>query len=143
MDLNQLIEFAGNHPLLVMAFIGILGMLVGNEIRQRLSGINQIEPGDATRLLNHENAVIVDMREDKDYREGHIVNAVHAPSGSSNPVEKLAQYREKPVIVYCRSGHRSSGYCRMLRKQGFTSVYNLAGGVLGWQKSGLPLIRDR
>jgi len=141
MDITQLVEFASNHPLLFTAFAAILAMLIGTELRQRISGISQIEPGEATRMVNHENAVIVDMREDKDYLDGHIVNAVHAPSGSESIVKKLEKYKERPVIVYCRSGHQSSGYCNRLRKQGFTSVYNLAGGILAWQKAGLPLLR--
>ena len=142
MDINQLIEFTSNHPILVAAFVAILAMLIGGELRQRLSGVNEVGPGEATRMLNHDNAVIVDMREDKDYREGHIVNAVHTPASNSDAAQKLEKYRERPVIVYCRSGHTSAGFCSKLRKQGFASVYNLAGGVLGWQKAGLPLNRD-
>jgi rhodanese-related sulfurtransferase len=142
MNINQLIEFTSNHPLLVAAFAAILVMLVAGELRQRLSGVNQVGPGEATRMLNHDNAVIVDMREDKDYREGHIVNAVHTPASNSDAVQKLEKFRERPVIVYCRSGHSSAGFCGKLRKQGFASVYNLAGGVLAWQKAGLPLSRD-
>ena len=142
MDINQLIEFTGNHPLLMAAFAAILVMLIGGELRQRLSGINEVGPGEATRMLNHDSAVIVDMREDKDYREGHIVNAVHAPASNSEVLQKLDKFRERPVIVYCRSGHTSMGFCSKLRKQGFVSVYNLTGGVLGWQKAGLPLSRD-
>jgi len=141
MDINQLIEFTSNHPLLVAAFAAILVMLIAGELRQRLSGINEIGPGEATRMLNHDNAVIVDMREDKDYREGHIVNAVHTPASNSDAVQKLEKFRDRPVIVYCRSGNSSAGFCRKLRKQGFASVYNLAGGVLAWQKAGLPLNR--
>ena len=142
MDINQLIEFTSNHPLLVAAFAAILVMLVAGELRRRLSGVNEVGPGEATRMLNHDNAVIVDMREDKDYREGHIVNAVHTPASNSDAVQKLEKFRERPVIVYCRSGHSSAGFCGKLRKQGFASVYNLAGGVLAWQKAGLPLNRD-
>lgn len=141
MDINQLIEFTSNHPMLVAALAGILVMLIGGELRQRISGTNEVGPGEATRMLNHDNAVIVDMREDKDYREGHIVNAVHTPASNSDAVQKLEKFRERPVIVYCRSGHTSAGFCSKLRKQGFTSVYNLAGGVLAWQKAGLPLNR--
>lgn len=142
MDINQLIEFTSNHPLLIAAFVAILVMLVAGELRQRLSGVNEVGPAEATRMLNHDNAVIVDMREDKDYREGHIVNAVHTPASNSNAVQKLEKFRERPVIVYCRSGHSSAGFCSKLHKQGFAAVYNLAGGVLAWQKAGLPLNRD-
>lgn len=139
MDSSQLIEYIGNHPFLVMAFVAILAMLIGGEIRQRLSGVRDIGPVEATRMLNHDNAVMVDMRADKEYREGHIVNAVHAPEGNDDAADKLGKYRDRPLIVYCRSGQRSVGVCSKLRKQGFESVYNLRGGVLAWQKAELPL----
>jgi rhodanese-related sulfurtransferase len=142
MDINQLIEFVTNHALLVLALVVILAMLIGGELQQRLGGVRDIGPGDATRLLNHDNAVMVDMRDDKAYRDGHIVNAIHAPDSGKN-TSLLEKYRERPLIVYCRSGQQSSGVCRRLRKQGFESVYNLKGGIQGWQRADLPLSRGK
>jgi rhodanese-related sulfurtransferase len=140
MDINQLIEFSSNHPFLVMALFAILAMLIGGELRQRLSGVSEVGPGEATRMLNHDNAVMIDMRSDKEYREGHVVNAVHVPSQDN--LATLDKYRDKPVIVYCNSGSRSVGFCNKLRKQGFSTVYNLRGGILGWQKAELPLSKN-
>ena len=139
MDINQLTEFTGNHTLLVLALIIIIAMLLGGEIQARISGIKAVAPGEATRMINHDNAIMIDMRDDKDYREGHIVNAIHAPAGSGNDSGKLEKYRDKPVIVYCQRGQRSTAYCSKLKKQGFGSVYNLKGGLLAWQKDALPL----
>jgi rhodanese-related sulfurtransferase len=137
MEINQLIEFSGNHPVLVMALFAILAMLIGGELRQRLSGVSEIGPGEATRMLNHDNAVLVDMRSDKEYREGHVANAIHVTS--TDNLAALEKHRDKPVIVYCNSGNRSAGFCGRLRKQGFASVYNLKGGIIGWQKAELPV----
>ena len=142
MDINQLIEFAGNHMLLVMALFAIIAMLIGSEIQTRISGIRVLAPGEAIRMINHDNAVMVDMREDKDYREGHIVNALHLPADPADHSDKLEKYRDKPVIVYCQRGQHSSRYCGKLRKQGFESVYNLKGGLLAWQKEALPLSKN-
>jgi rhodanese-related sulfurtransferase len=141
MDTNQLIEFAGNHPVLVMALAGILLMLILSEIQQRLSKTKDVSPAEATRLLNHENAVLIDMRGDKDYREGHIVNALNAPLADGKIPASLEKYRDKPVIVYCQRGQRSGGYCNQLGKQGFETVYNLHGGLIAWQKADLPLTK--
>ena len=138
MDIGQLTEFAGNHPLLVFALFAILAMLIGGELRQRLSGVNEVVPAQAVRMLNHDNAVMIDMRSDKEYGEGHIVNAVHLPDAASAKPDK---FRDRSVIVYCRSGNRSLAYCSKLRKQGFDSVYNLKGGVLAWERADLPLTR--
>jgi rhodanese-related sulfurtransferase len=143
MESSQLIEFITNHPFLVLALMAILTMLIGGEIRQRLSGIREVGPVEATRMLNHDNAVMIDMREDKEYREGHIINATHMPaSKQDNFTGKLEKYRDRPLIVYCRSGQRSVAVCSKLRKQGFESVYNLKGGVLAWQKAELPVNRS-
>jgi rhodanese-related sulfurtransferase len=142
MESSQLIEFITNHPMLVLALVAILVLLIGGELRQRLSGVSEVGPVEATRMLNHDNAVMIDMREDKDYREGHIINAFHAPASKlDNYTGKLEKYRDQPLIVYCRSGQRSTAVCSKLRKQGFESVYNLKGGVLAWQKAELPLNR--
>ena len=122
MDTNQLIEFAGNHPVLVMALAGILLMLVLSEIQQRLSNTREVSPAEATRLVNHENEVLIDMRDDKDYRQGHIVNAISAPLADGKVPATLEKYRDKPVIVYCQRGQRSAGYCSQLGKQGFETV---------------------
>ena len=141
MDTQQLIEFAGNHTLLVLALFAILVMLIGSEIQQRLSQVKAVSPAEATRLLNHENAIMIDMRSDKDYRDGHIVNAVQLPDGKGDIPAALNKHRERPVIVYCQRGNNSTAVCNRLSKQGFGSVYNLRGGVLAWQKAELPLTK--
>ena len=143
MDINQLIEFSGNHAMLVMALVAIIIMLVAGEIQQRIGGVKNVEPGDATRMLNHDNAVMIDMRNDKDYQAGHIVNAIHLPEYNDSSIKRLEKFRERPLIIYCRSGQRSAGVCSKLRKQGFEPVYNLKCGVLAWQNASLPLSRSR
>lgn len=141
MNIHQLSEFIANHPLLVMALLVITALLIGGELRQRLSPIKHVAPGEATRLLNHENAIMVDMRTDKEYREGHIVNAVHAPvDGAAATLEK---YRDRPLIIYCRSGQQSTRLSGQLKKQGFEAVYNLKGGLAAWQQANLPLSRGK
>ena len=143
MDINQLSEFFGNHVLLVTALVGIIIMLVAGEIQQRIGGVKEVGPVDATRMLNHENAIMIDMRNDKDYQAGHIVNAVHLPECNDSTMQGLEKFRKRPLIVYCRSGQQSTGVCSKLRKQGFEPVYNLKGGVVAWQNANLPLSRSQ
>jgi rhodanese-related sulfurtransferase len=142
MDTQQLIEFISNHPLLVLALLAILLMIIFSEVQQRLSRVKDVTPAEATRLINHEQAMLIDMRADKDYRDGHIVNAVHVPESNGQIPAALDKHRERPLIVYCQRGQRSKAVCNRLSKQGFASVYNLQGGVLAWQKAELPLTRN-
>ena len=143
MDINQLSEFVINHLLLVTAMVVIIAMLAGGELQHRFSKVKDIEPSEATRLINRENAVVVDMSNDKDYRDGHIVNAIHVPSDKNDAASKLEKFRDRPLIVCCRSGHQSAKLSTELSKKEFTSVYNLKGGLPAWTQAGLPLAKGK
>jgi len=139
MDITRLVEFFGNHPFLTLSLFAITALLAGGEFRRRMSGVKEVSAGEAVQLINHANAIMIDMRNDKDYRDGHIVSAVHTPVQKNNIPEKVEKYRDQTLIVYCRSGQQSLPLCRQLRKQGFETVYNLKGGILAWQRADLPV----
>lgn len=99
-----------------------------------------IRPAEAVQLLNHQDAVVVDVRSDKEYQEGHIVNALHIPLGVlEKRLSDLKDYKQSSLIVVCRSGTRSSSAITLLGKQGFESVKNLNGGMLAWVSANLPV----
>jgi len=120
----------------------ILAMLAGTEVLGRLRGVQATDAVQATQLINHEDALVLDVREDSEYKDGYILNSVHIPlSRLASSLQQLEKYKPRPIIVGCRSGHRSSHGCAVLRKNGFASVYNLKGGILGWQNANLPLYK--
>jgi rhodanese-related sulfurtransferase len=138
--MSQYYEFATNHWDLFIALPIIIAMLLHNLFGARLRGYQQVEATDAVRIINHDEALVLDVREEKEFVEGHILDSLHIPLGKlGERLSELANAREKSIIVSCRSGHRSATACARLRKEGFTTVYNLRGGVLAWQKAGLPL----
>ena len=142
--MSQYIEFVTNHWDLFLALAIILAMLMGNTLGSRLRGYKQIEASDAVRILNHEESVMLDVREDSEVAEGMILDAIHIPLGKlADRMDELANSREKAIIVSCRSGHRSAAACAKLRKEGFETVYNLRGGVMAWQNAGLPLQKKK
>jgi rhodanese-related sulfurtransferase len=84
--------------------------------------------------------VVIDVREENEFKEGHILHAMHIPAGRlTNRMKELEKYRDRPLITVCRSGSRSGRVSALLRKQGFATVYNLEGGLLAWQNANLPL----
>lgn len=139
--MQQFFEFFLNHWQLFVALIAILATLAYNIFGNRLHGYENVEPLGAVQLMNREDAVVVDVREDNEFKEGHIADAVHIPLGSlSSRVGELEKYRDRPVVMGCRSGARSARACGILSKQGFEKVYNLRGGIIAWQQASLPVV---
>lgn len=139
--MEQLLEFAGNHLVLVSAFLIVLSALTWNLVADP-GGKNAVDPLGATGLINHEDAVIVDVRSIAEYKTGHIVNAVNIPlNGLANGLKQLEKHRSKPIVVVCRSGSRSGSACSQLRKHGFENVKNLRGGMMAWESANLPVKR--
>jgi rhodanese-related sulfurtransferase len=141
MQTAQLIEFVGNHWPLFLALVVVLGLLAYN---LAVGDKGSVDPADATSLINHRDAVVIDVRPTADFAKGHIVNAQNVPmNGFKNQIGALHKYKDGPVVVACRSGAQSAMACQQLRKAGFAEVYNLRGGVLAWQNANLPLTRKR
>ena len=139
--MEQLLEFAGNHPLLVGAFLTVLVALAWNLIADP-GGKNAVDPLGATALINHEDAVVLDVRSMAEFKDGHIVDAVNIPlNGLGNNLKQLEKHKGKPIVAVCRSGSRSNAACRLLRKQGFEHVKNLRGGMMAWESANLPVKR--
>lgn len=136
----RLVEFAINHWDLFLALAIILFMMFSGGLSSRLRGYRQISAPEAVQLLNHDHAVLLDVREDNEFKEGHIIDARHIPLGKLRErMQELEPFRDRPIVVNCRSGHRSAGACAQLRKNGFNTVYNLKGGIMAWQNAGLPV----
>ena len=138
--MEQFIEFMLNHSVLSLALVGIVGLLIAGELRRQISGIKQVGPAEVTHLLNHQDAVLLDVRDKSEYQEGSLPGAVSLPY--SQIVEdrtKLEKYRQRPVVVFCKNGQQGARTCSILRKQGFENIYNLDGGLLAWRTANMPV----
>ena len=140
--MDLLISFVTHNWMLIIALVVVLVMLFFNLFGSKLRGYGVISPAESISLINHQDAVVLDVRENNEYHNGHILNSIHIPQGNlANRITELEKYKNKPIIVGCRSGHRSGHACALLKKQGFETVYNLKGGVMAWQSANLPLTK--
>ena len=140
--MSRYLEFFQNHPILVMAFIGVAGGLVWTLLSGRTMGLRRIAGTEATRLINSEDALVVDVRTDAEFRPGHIINAINVPEKQlDSNLDKLEKYREKPLIMVCRTGQIASRVGSALKKKGFDKVHVLEGGLMAWESANLPLAR--
>ena len=99
-------------------------------------------PQDVTLLINRSKATIVDVRDAKEFAEGHLPEAKNIPLADLDKrIGELDKFKSKSVVVVCKTGARASAAAAKLAKAGFTDVVNLDGGVAAWQKAGLPLAK--
>lgn len=94
----------------------------------------QLQEADKTDLL------ILDVRTPQEYASGHVPQAVNIPHKEiAQNIERLLGFKDKTVVVYCRSGFRAGKAANILLENGFTQVKHLDGDMLGWEKSGNPI----
>jgi len=135
------VQFLQQNWMLVAVTAVSGAMLIWSFIGGKLSGIEEADTLKATRLYN-DDALILDVREDKEFSAGHIPKAKHIPLGQlAGRLQELEKFKAKPILVTCRSGQRSARACGMLKKAGFETVYNQAGGIIAWERANLPVAK--
>jgi rhodanese-related sulfurtransferase len=124
----------------VLAAIISAAMLIWPAINR--SGAKEIDTGKAIELINYQDALILDVRDDSEYESGHLPNSKHMPS---EKVEErwveITKYKDRPIVVIYKSGIRSSHASTVLQKNGFKQVHNLMGGIDAWKRASLPVVK--
>lgn len=130
-----------NIALVLLALVAGL-MLLWPSLNRILSGVRDVSVVEATQMINHRDAVVLDVREDSEYRSGHVPRSRHIPLSQLNRhLSELQKLKDRPVVVICRTGSRSGRACAALRKNGLEQVYNLAGGITAWEQANMPMER--
>ena len=141
--MEKIPEFIANHLFLVTLFVSLAALLLWS-FTAELAGNVQLDPAAATRLINRDNAKVLDLRNREDFLNGHIIGAAnHAYQESTDDIDKtLARYKDTIVLLYCAYGRESVQIARRFKRQGFKHLYCLKGGAHAWQGAHLPLVKD-
>ena len=141
--MDKILEFTGNHVLLVTALMVSFFLLVFSELRRKASGLINVDAGDAVKLINND-AVVIDIRSAESFARGHIVNARNIPSDELDArMKQLEKHKNTPIIAVCDNGITSTRAVNALRSAGFESVYGLKGGMTNWNQAGLPVVSGK
>lgn len=133
-------QFMQNNIWLVLIALSSGMMLLWSLFGNRLRGVKEVDNVAALQLINHKDALVLDVREESEFNGGHIRDAKLIPLLKlKERIGELERYRERPIVVVCRSGNRSGTASALLGNREFAQVYNLVGGMMAWQKADLPL----
>ncbi len=101
-----------------------------------------VTPERAQKLVaSKDNLVVIDVREPSEYcdKRGHIPGALNYPYTSGVLEARYEELpKDRPILVVCRSGHRSKLAAEFLRSHGFSKVYDMTGGMNAWQGETAP-----
>ena len=141
-SLPAIVDFVTRNWPLVLVFVISGALLLWPLLSRRLTPAREIGTLDATRLLNKENPLVLDVREANEVAGGRLPNALHIPlSQLKDRGGEIAKHAARPVIVYCDRGARSGAAVAALTRLGFTRVQSLRGGMRAWKDAGLPLAK--
>lgn len=140
--MGQLIEFAGNHGMLVAGFAAIVLLLIWTEISRRTRGYVELTPLQAVQKINQGNTSVVDISAAADFSKGHLAGAQHIAMSRFNETDPdIAKLKTGPVLVVCKNGQTAHLAAAKLVKLGATDVAVLKGGTSQWVADQYPLAR--
>ena len=137
--MDQLLDFISNHPFLVATFAVLLALFVRNETRR---GGESVSAQQLVDMVNKQNAMVLDVRDKKEFDQGHIVDSVNIPfSALEGRVDELKKFKDRPIVVACKMGQHANAAGTVLRKSGFETVTRLTGGIMEWRNQNLPVVK--
>ena len=140
--MEQLVEFAANHPLLAGGFVAVLGLLAWTEMVRKVQGLPELSPAQSVVWINDPATVIVDVSAAADFNKGHIVNARNmALSRITNPDAEVLKLKDSKVLVVCKMGQTAMQAAASLKKLGVEHVAILKGGMAQWLNDQFPVTR--
>lgn len=137
--MEHLPEFVSNHWMMSSAFVIICILILINELQQKMTSAQTLEPFQVVNSMNRKNAVIIDIRSREIFNQGHILNAVN---GSTNALEALNKYKQREVIIVCDSGTQAQTFSATLKQNGFEKLAILKGGMQAWLQAEMPITKE-
>jgi len=142
---QDIIHFVTAHWLLFLALLAVLVALIKVEWDEGAAGLGpaMLSPQQAVTLINHEQAAVVDMRDEEEHAKGHVLAAISVPLARlDNQITVLKKYSAKPLIIYGISKKDFEAVKATLVNKGMQNVFYLVGSLETWQAAGMPVKKD-
>lgn len=139
--MQEVITFLNQHWILSGLFALVALLLILNEARAGGSSDSQVDPHKAVELINHQDAVVIDLRSSNQFLDGHIVGALNITKANlESKLNSLQRHIDKPIILVATEEAEASKVLPLLKSKGF-KVTILAGGLKAWRAASMPLTK--
>lgn len=139
--MEKLSQFITHHALLWGALIGILLLILLNELFAQKKKAKELSPQALIDKINQDEAVLIDIRDKETFNKAHIIHSIHAKLDDFEQ-GKMNKYKNKYLVLVCAKGLQSSAAAAKLQSQGFQCTV-LSGGIAAWQNADLPLVKGK
>ena len=137
--MSDFLMFISQQWILVSVLLTLIFLFFLGENKR---GGATISAHQLTNLVNQQDALVLDIRDTKEFKEGHITDAINMPHAKLNSqLDQLEQYKERPIVIVDKIGQHSGTAGNILRQAGF-NIQRLDGGVTEWKNNNLPLIKS-
>jgi rhodanese-related sulfurtransferase len=141
--MESFIVYLQKSPFNMMLFGGALAsgaLLLWPLLLRSFRAGSEVSAFEAVQLINRKDALVIDVRDQGEFDAGHISGARHVPERQlAERLKELEKFKDRPLILACRSGMRSGSAVKTLRSNGFAEAVNLRGGIGAWEQAGMPL----
>lgn len=140
---QQLIEFVKNHPIVSIIFVCSLLWFLKLQIQIMIDRIKLTDTTHVVNWINHEDAIVIDVRSKDEYKQGHVINAIdlNLENLKNGQFQRIDSMKDKKIIVVGKGYEDVDAYncAKVLKKNGFLHTFLLDGGMVEWTSKNLPL----
>ena len=137
--MENLGEFIVNHWVLTTLFVVLASLVMSGSLNSKIAGMTSIGTAEAVRIVNQQKGLFLDIREVSEFTKEHIADSKNMPLSKLADESAVLKDQEQALILICASGQRTGSAAKQLRKQGFSNIYALKGGLNTWKEAKLPL----
>ncbi|NTS77231.1 rhodanese-like domain-containing protein [Catenovulum sp. SM1970] len=141
--MNEYLTFFANHPIMMGIWLVLFFALIYNLMQSKFAAFGRVNTQQLTQLINKQDAVVVDIRPDADYKKGHITGAklLSPQQIEQETLKGLEKSKQNPIIVVCQTGMTAGKSATKLAQSGFEQVNILDGGMTAWTSANLPVAK--
>ena len=133
-----MIFISQNFIAVTILLLAVLGLIVHESRR----GGERVDPSQATNVINKQGGTLLDFRAENEFNSGHISGSINCES--LEEIEEILRETDKEdsIVLVCQNGSSSKQAGLKLKKLGYSKIYIIQNGIMGWKAQGLPLIKN-